>query len=139
MLTIAGREAGIVGISPLRGNATGFDHFAPTMATSGGRIEEQLSWISQAAGNRFEDLELSVLAHHLEVTDDIAATAEARAAAWDASPQQVLPSPHVFLGRPEEMIETLQVRRERYGISYVVFPAAEFEVVEQIVSKLAGT
>jgi hypothetical protein len=32
---------------------------------------------------------------------------------------QILESPHVLVGTVDQMVETLQERRERYGISYI--------------------
>jgi hypothetical protein len=51
----------------------------------------------------------------------------------------VLASPHVLLGDTSRIIETLQERRERFGISYVVFLGADLEQAERIVSGLAGS
>ena len=137
MLTLAGREASIVGISPLGRVASGFEHFDPAMGSSATRIDEQLTWIREGAGLRFDDLELSVMAHHLQVTDDVDATAAQLASEWDSTPELVLASPHVFIGPTGRIIETLQERRERYGISYVVFASANLAAVESIVNKLA--
>ena len=60
-------------------------------------------------------------------------------ASWGSTPEQVLASPHVLLGAPGQIIETLQERRERYRISYVVFLGADLEAAEPVVSALAGT
>lgn len=139
MLTIAGREADIVGISPLGNAASGFEHFGPAMATSGDRIEDQVSWIRAGAGARFEDLELSAMAHYLESTTDVKATAERLAANWGSTTEQVLGSPHVFLGSTDRISEQLQEQRDRLGISYVVFGSASLETVRPVVAQLAGT
>lgn len=139
MLTIAGREADIVSIGPLRPGASGFDEFAPGMASSGDRIQAQLDWIRQGAGARFDEIELSVMAHHLVVTDDVVTVADQLAEAGATTPDQVLESPHVLIGPADAMVETLQYRRERYGISYVVFSGDALDAVEPVVSQLAGT
>jgi probable F420-dependent oxidoreductase len=139
MLTLAGQEADIVGISPLGRTAWGFEQFGPSLATSSHRIAAQLDWIRDAAGGRFDDLELSVMAHHLEITDDVVGTATHLASSWGSTPQQIVESPHVFLGPTGRVIETLQERRERYGISYVVFLGADLEAVEPVVGRLAGS
>lgn len=79
------------------------------------------------------------MAHHVQVTDDADATAAELASEWDSTPELVLASPHVFIGPTGRIVETLQQRRERYGISYVVFGSAQLEAVEPIVIELAGT
>jgi probable F420-dependent oxidoreductase len=139
MLRIAGREADIVGISPLRRTNSGFEHFGPAMATSGDRIEEQLTWVEDSAGGRFTELELSVMAHNVDISDDHFAVAARRAEEWGATPEQVLDSPHVLIGSAGRIIDTLQERRERHGISYVVFLGGDLEEVEPIVAHLAGS
>jgi probable F420-dependent oxidoreductase len=139
MLTLAGREADIVGISPLGRVASGFEHFQPAMGSSVTRIDEQLAWIREGAGPRFDEIELSVMAHHLETSDDLHATAADLASEWGSTPELVLGSPHVLIGPIGRIIEALQERRERYGISYVVFGSADLESVKPIVEKLART
>lgn len=63
------------------------------------------------------------MAHHLEITDDVYAVVARRAKEWDATTEQILQSPHVLIGSMGQIVETLLQRRERYGISYVVFLA----------------
>lgn len=138
MLTFAGKEADIVGLSPLAPVASRFDHFGASLGSSITRIEDQLDWIKGGAGSRFDAIELSVIAHHLEISDDVAEKASDLAASWGSTPEQVLRSPHVFLGSTERVIEVLQERRESYGISYVVFLGADLEAAEPIVRHLAG-
>lgn len=139
MLTLAGRVADIVGISPVGGANTGLADFGHALGGSGMRIEEQLGWVRAGAGERFEDVVISVSAHHLRKGEDIAEAADELAATWGTTPEHVLASPHVLLGSTGEIIETLQERRQRYGISYVVFLGADVGDVEPIVSTLAGT
>jgi hypothetical protein len=61
------------------------------------------------------------------------------AATWGTTPEQVLASPHVLLGATGGIIELIQERRERHGISYVVFLGADLGDAEPVVSTLAGT
>lgn len=138
MLTLAGREADIVGISPLRPVASSFDHFDPSLGDSGTRVEQQLRWIREGAGARIDGIEISVMAHHLEISDDVEGRAAELAASWGSTPGQILESPHVYLGSVPQIVETLLERRERYGISYVVFLGADLELVGPIVGRLAG-
>jgi probable F420-dependent oxidoreductase len=138
MLSLAGRVADIVGISAVGGGHTGFSDFANALGGSASRIEEQLAWVENGAGKRFDDLIISVFAHHLEVVDDVSGSAAALASVWGTTPDKVLDSPHVLLGHTSQIIETLHERRERFGISYVVFLGADLDHAEPIVSALAG-
>jgi probable F420-dependent oxidoreductase len=139
MLTLAGRVADMVGISAVGGANSGLADFGPALGGSASRIEEQLEWVKAGAGRRFDDVVISVYAHHLQVGDDIEGIADELAATWNTTPEQVLDSPHVLLGATGEIIETLQERRERHGISYVVFLGADLADAEPVVSTLAGT
>lgn len=139
MLGIAGREADIVGIAPLRRGDTGFDTFDHAVATSGDRIEEQILWIREEAGARFDEIELNVFSHHVEVVADVEVTANRLADEFGATPKQVLASPHMLVGSVDRIVDTLIMRRELYGFSYVVFGAWDLDSVIPVVERLAGT
>jgi len=138
MLRLAGREADIVGITLTYGHA-GFDTFGPAIATSGDRIADQLSYVREGAGDRFSAIELSVMVHQLVAASDADRAAQTIADSSGATKGQVLGSPHLLVGPPERMIDTLVARRERLGLSYVVFRGAHLKYVAPLVSRLAGT
>jgi probable F420-dependent oxidoreductase len=138
VLSIAARHGDIVGISPLGRGVSSLDDLEPGIATSGDRIGQQLEWVKSAAGSRFDSLELNVVVHHVEVTDDRDG-ALSRLAVWGATPHAIGASPHVLIGGAGEIAELLLERRERYGITYVVFPSATLDAIEPVVMGLAGT
>jgi len=139
MLRLAGQAADIVGIAPLTKGMAGFDEFGAAIATSGDRINAQLEWISQTAGERFDEIELSVMAHHVEVTADIDEAVARFAAETRTTQEQVRDSPHLLIGLVESLVETLLDHRERYGISYIVFLGDDLETVRPVVEQLAGS
>ena len=138
MLRLAGREADIVGITLTYGH-TSFDTFGPAIATSGDRIAQQLSWVREGAGDRFSAIELSVMIHQVIAASDTDRAAETIAGSSGATKTQVLDSPHVLVGAPERMVDTLIERRERLGLSYIVFRGADFEDIAPVVNRLAGS
>jgi probable F420-dependent oxidoreductase len=137
MLTIAAREADIVGISPLRPASRALSDLGPAIATSGQRIDEQLDWIRSAAGDRFDDLELNVVIHHVQVTSRSGVLGHLTRE-WGATPDLIMASPHVLVGDRHQIVEKLEERRERFGITYIVFLSADFDQVAPIVRELAG-
>ncbi|HEY6414719.1 MAG TPA: TIGR03621 family F420-dependent LLM class oxidoreductase [Acidimicrobiales bacterium] len=139
LLGIAGREADIVSISPLRRGDATLDDLGSAMVTSGDRIERQVEWVRAGAGNRFAAIELNVMAHHVAVTDDPDTAVAELAAATGTTPPSVLASPHVLVGPEGRIVETLLERRERLGISYVMFRSLDLDQVAPIASRLAGT
>jgi probable F420-dependent oxidoreductase len=138
MLKLAGREANIVSIAPLTPGTSTFDRFGHDMATSGGRIEAQISWIRQGAGSRSDEIELSVVAHHVVVTDNPEDARQGLIAEAATSHDEIANSPHILIGSTSAIVETLLDRRERYGISYIIFDSADLDAVEPVVAELAG-
>jgi len=56
-----------------------------------------------------------------------------------ATAARVLESPYVLLGTLDEMAARLEARRERWGISYIVFNADSVDAAAPLVKRLAGT
>ena len=138
MLKIAGREGDIVSIAPLTPGSSALDSFRHDLTTSGDRVADQVEWIRQGAGRRFDDIELSVFAHHVAVTDDAEQATRDLAVETETSYGDVASSPHVLIGPPSAIVESLLERRETHGISYVVFDSADLSAIEPVVAKLAG-
>ncbi len=138
MLRTAGREADIVSISPLTQGSTGFGKFANDVATSDDRVRAQIGWIRQGAGQRFDAIELSVMAHHVVATADADTAAAKVAAEVGVTPGEVLSSPHMLIGTAGQLVETLLDRRERYGISYIIFGYNDLAAIQPVVEKLAN-
>ena len=59
VLSFAAREADIVGINPnMRSGVVGPDAAADAVASS---VDRKIGWVREAAGDRFDDLELNTL------------------------------------------------------------------------------
>ena len=119
MLKLAAREVDIIAIGS-KITAQGVD---PTDAT----LEQKIAWIKEAAGKRFEDLELSQTIYDLVITDSEAAI----------SSHQGPPIPK----RPvstEQAVAQLLEQRERYGFSYLQVYEGQMENFAPIVAKLVG-
>jgi probable F420-dependent oxidoreductase len=145
VLTLAAREANIVGLDPI-GTAQGTKDMA---TATGDAFAQKVAWVQAAAGERFADLELHVLAN-VVVTDQRQQAAEQVAASLGSmpatifsntqlSPEAVLQSPQCLIGTVNQIVETLQERRERYGISYVTVPGEAIDAFAPVVERLAGT
>ena len=134
MLEIAAREADIVALVP-RVTADGGDVEGDASAEA---TDRKIAWIRDAAGDRVDELELQTLVFNVRVTDDPLSAAEELAEEFSLPPKEVLESPFVLIGTVEEIIETLQVRRERFGISYATIQEG-MEEFAPVVARLAGT
>jgi probable F420-dependent oxidoreductase len=141
ILTIAGREANIVGLAPRILPGQRSDPQSLTLAAA----EEKIGWVREAAGERFDDLELNTYPSTwpITVTDD--ARAEARKvadhlrgrSAVDLTEDEILESPQLFIGSIDGLVEKFKMLRERLGISS--FMTGEIDELAPVVERLAGT
>ncbi|HET9692352.1 MAG TPA: TIGR03621 family F420-dependent LLM class oxidoreductase [Acidimicrobiales bacterium] len=137
VLGIAAREADIVGINPsIRSGAVDAD------AARNGAAEEtdrKLAWVREAAGDRFDDIELNMLAFAVVVTDDRPGTLAMMAPMFGLDPDGLDDYPHALIGTEAQIAEQLQAARERWGVSYWVVQADALEPLAPVVARLAGT
>jgi probable F420-dependent oxidoreductase len=139
MLAIAAREANIIGI--LNGSyGTGVEIDDPRERAPEA-LAQKIAWIRQAAPERFDQIELSMVIAPLLTSDrQQGAEKTARRNRWDGiSPEQVLAMPSIFIGAVEQIIEQMVERREHYGFSYYIVADARMEAFAPIVARLAGT
>ncbi len=137
VLSIAAREADIVGINPnLKAGAVTAEAAADALASS---VERKVGWVRDAAGDRYDDLELNCLTFLTIVTDDRDGMAERLAPAFHVDPADVHGIPHAFLGSVEQICEDLEHRREQWDLSYFVIQGTAFEDFAPVVAKMAGS
>jgi hypothetical protein len=101
--------------------------------------DERLRLVREAAGDRYEQLQLNALVQRVVVTDNRRQAAEELARRWTPlSPAEVLASPYVLVGTIEQQVEDLQARRERWGLSYYVVFEPYVDAFAPVVARLAG-
>jgi probable F420-dependent oxidoreductase len=136
MLRIAAREADIVNVNfDLREGAVNRNLMRTGLAEA---TDEKLGWIRDAAGERMERIELSVTIFLANITDDRESVASVMAAGIGVEAKDILAMPHFLIGTVDEVVEDVQARRERYGISYVIVPGEAAESFAPVVARLAG-
>ena len=118
MLKLAARAANIIAIG-FRRTAQGLD---PTDAT----MEQKITWIKEASGNRFAELELSQTRYDLEISDSKAAVSN-----------QGPPIPKRQVSTEDAVAQLLE-QRERYGFSYIQVFEGQMENFAPVVVRLAG-
>jgi probable F420-dependent oxidoreductase len=102
------------------------------------RIDEKVGWLREGAGDRFDDLELNAWLAAAEITDD-PAVADAVAALFGTDVEALRQSPLGLVGSPDDVVEMLQQRRERWGYSYIVIPGDKAHDFAPTVARLTGT
>jgi probable F420-dependent oxidoreductase len=137
MLGLAGREADIVGILPRAlPNGTISEDLEERSPAA---IARKVDRVREAAGDRFEELELSAMVT-VAVAGDHTRAAERLATerGWGAAAPQVLEMPSVLLGPVDRIVEGLEARRDRHQLSYVVVSDEDMEAFAPVVDRLAG-
>jgi len=143
VLTLAGREADIVGLAPrinTGGAAVTPDARSFTLAAA----IEKVSWVRAAAGDRFPSLELNAYPSGgpVIVTNDALTVAADRAAALSTlsgvsiSRDEVLESPHIYIGTIDQIAEKMEMLRSTLGVSS--FLIDDTDELAPLVERLAG-
>ena len=137
VLRTAGEMADIVSIN--------FDNSAGKIGAHGigsgtaAGTAAKIGWVREGAGDRFDDLEIEIGAYFTNVTDATQPTLEAMAGAFGMPPDELARHPHALIGSVAEICESLQQRRDTYGISYVTVGGANMEAFAPVVAALSGT
>jgi probable F420-dependent oxidoreductase len=142
LLTLAAREAQIIGLAPrlVQGEQPRLEPWSITAAAT----EEKIGWIREAAGDRFDDLELNTYptSGPTVVTNDARAEATRRIdrireqTGVELTVEEILDSPHAFIGSVKELTRKFVDLRERFGISS--FLIDDLDALAPVVEELAG-
>jgi probable F420-dependent oxidoreductase len=142
VLRIAAREADIVGID-LRQDRESLPDAFPE------RMDVRVRWIREAAGDRFERLELSVLRllgdiaitnAPLRVASELARRYE-RGTGLTIDPRDILESPYSLIGSVPELVAKLRRNRDRWGINSILvgwLDEPDLGTLAPVVEQLAG-
>jgi probable F420-dependent oxidoreductase len=139
-LTLAGREADIVGLAPRIGKDRKVDARSLTFEAT----VEKIGWVREAAGERFDRLEFNAYPSSwpITVTDDLHGEARKvidslkERTGVELTEAEVLDSPHLFIGSIDRFVEKIEGLRERLGISS--FMVGEMDELLPVVERLAG-
>jgi len=142
LLTLAAREAQIIGLAPrlVPGDRPRLEVGSITTAAT----EEKIGWIREAAGERFADLELNTYptGGPTVITADPRAEARRRVdqmrerSGGELTVDEVLDSPHVYIGSVKDLTRKFLDLRERFGISS--FLVDDLDALAPVVEELAG-
>lgn len=140
-LSLAAREADVVGLAPRTAGAQRVDPRSITWAAT----VEKIEWVRAAAGDRFDALTFNVYpsAWPVTITDDPRAVArdashDLRARTGiDITEDEVLASPHLFIGSIEGITAKFQSLREDLGITSIM--VGDMDELAPVVERLAGS
>jgi probable F420-dependent oxidoreductase len=136
ILTVAAKQADIVGINTSLAsglnvgdlaNQSTFDHY-----------DRCVSWIREAAPDRFDSTELQLMAFATRIVSS--RRAAARTASMLGLPgEDALELPVVLIGSVDELCERLLEYRTRWGFTNIVVPGDAMESFAPVVAQLAGS
>jgi probable F420-dependent oxidoreductase len=140
-LTLAGREADTVGLAPRILPNGRVDAASLTLAAT----REKIGWVREAAGQRFASLEFNIYPTTWPptITDNL--RGEARRVIDDLrartgvelTEDEVIDSPHLFIGSVDRLVEKFQQLREELGISSIML--GEVDELAPVVERLSGS
>ncbi|MGB8862255.1 MAG: TIGR03621 family F420-dependent LLM class oxidoreductase [Ilumatobacteraceae bacterium] len=137
LLRFAGAEADIVGVNP--STAAGRDSADTFRDALPEAIDAKMALVRDAAGMRWDELELNAWISVAAVTDEPHEAVSGLARYAGVSTREVLASPIVLAGRSDEIVQRLHERRARWGYSYLCLPGPQLEDLAQVVGQLSGT
>jgi probable F420-dependent oxidoreductase len=136
MLRLAARHADVVGLlpAPINDSADGDDPSDRLPAA----LERKLDILRDAAGDRYQQLELSAFATFIITGQRRTSTEEliARRGWSGLAAETVWDMPTIFIGSIDQIRTDLHARRDRFGLSYLVSPETALPALTSIISSL---
>ncbi len=145
ILAISGRLADIISVSTRASSDGRVD--MPNIALAA--VENKVRCIREAAGDRFDQIELNMTVRDVRLTTDRRETVRQLFNEWaslsrvlanvdQVSEDDVLDSPHVAIGSVDQIVEQLEMARERWGFNYLEVSSTDAEAVAPIMQQLNG-
>ncbi|MEZ4660391.1 MAG: TIGR03621 family F420-dependent LLM class oxidoreductase [Caldilineaceae bacterium] len=142
MLSLAAREANIVSINPTTKDGTmDFQTYSPDA------FDQKVEWIRQAAGTRFDELELHSMLFGVIITDDQQQAADSWIRQVESmvnapiglSVEDVLASPYILMGTVDQMVAKLEFCRDKYGVSYFTTASMiSMDILGPVIAQIKG-
>jgi probable F420-dependent oxidoreductase len=136
MLSLAGRLGDIVSLATENNGRSDPAVLGPGIRRAA--VEDQIGWVRDAAGERFDRIELNLRVRMAAIGVDREAQARAGAEGMECSADDLLGSPFCLLGSEEEVADQLLRTRDELGISYFTVSQRHMEQMAPVVARVAG-
>jgi probable F420-dependent oxidoreductase len=150
VLRIAAQHAqivGVLGVYQVRGQPPGMLRIA-----TAAEADERVAFARSCAGARADEIEWHLLVQAVVVTNDRRGAAEERVAEWRreaaealATDERAVPSvdemletPYLLIGTPDEIAAQLRRSRERWGFSYLTVHEPYMRELVPVIERLRG-
>ena len=133
LLALAAREADIISIMPRsKSDGAGLQDADASAAS----FDAKVTWIREAAGERFPALRLNTLVQAVVITQDRRQAALELAPQWAMSPDQLLESPLLLIGTVDQMAGQLRAHRERFRLTYFTVFERDMRAFAPVIERL---
>lgn len=136
LLGVAGRHADIVGINPRV--RSGVHDEATDLDASAEATDRKLIWLREAAGSRFDSIEVACEVYFSHVVDDPLEADRLLSERYRRPASEAGLIPNALVGPIDQLVDVLEERRERWSMSYWILPPAMMESMAPLVDRLAG-
>jgi probable F420-dependent oxidoreductase len=150
VLRIAAQHAQIVGVAgtyQVRGQPSGTLRIA-----TADEVDERMAFVRACAADRADEIEWHLLVQAVVVTSDRRGAAEERVAEWRRSAEaalasdpravptveEMLETPYLLIGTPDEIAAQLRRSRKRWGFSYVTVHEPYMREFVPVIERLRG-
>ncbi|MBY8862311.1 TIGR03621 family F420-dependent LLM class oxidoreductase [Nocardia sp. CA2R105] len=133
VLSLAGREADIASI-----NNVPFEPIDAAGRTPQQEALRRLSFIREAAGDRFGALDIESSPFFTAITDDVATSAAGIAKMVRVPAEGLLEHPNVLIGTVNAVTDRLSERRETFGMNYISVQQTELDAFAPVVARLSS-
>ena len=133
MMTLAAREADIIGLLPAMG-PTGGDFSLDEMTVPG--LKTKVDFIRSVAPERFDEIEFNSLTQVLDVTEDRLASIERLSREWEQDPVNWKDSPFLLVGSEQSIADDIRGYRETIGFTYFVLRDHMMDAFAPILARL---
>jgi hypothetical protein len=136
MLRLAASEGDIVNIAPRAPIVGVAASGAPSFGLD---IDAEMALIREAAGERYDEIEISVSSLQVQVTSDPEPALQKLQEHMRIGRDALMKMPHTLVGEAGALEERILEHRERFDISYRIIPGDRAEEFAPVVRRLAGS
>ncbi|HXC39993.1 MAG TPA: TIGR03621 family F420-dependent LLM class oxidoreductase [Burkholderiales bacterium] len=136
MLTLAAQAADIVSVAA--NNSQRPSMTSPLSGFALKDVAEQYAWVREAAGGRFDDIEINARVLAVSVGPDRDAQVRKLAAELNLPAEDLQDSPFALVGTLEQIEGQLRALRDRFGVSYFTFSYRHSTPLLPLIGRLAG-
>lgn len=135
-ILIAGNGNKLLTLAAQRANIIGLTGGAP-IGPDGDPLADRIGFIRDAAGDRFDELELNLSVIALPTDNSgVPDLSLVRRFLPELSEDEMLRTPAVFSGTPKDIADRIRELRDTYGVTYITVQQQHGEVFAKVIEEL---